>query len=154
MALRVAFGTNIDAFRIEGELKYTTGAKYEYYDIYYNGYDYSEYLLELDNSQIALMLNSYYDINIANNFSAFATVGLGFAFNETDFGIYINGYDYYTEPVKETLFAYQFGAGVSYAIAPHISADFMYRYVGTSKSSEFEEKISYNEFSLVARYKF
>ena len=142
VALRAALGTSIGAFRFESELKY------------YDGYGYTEYVLELDNSQFAVMLNGYYDINIANNFSAFATAGLGIAFDKTDIAFYINGYDYGIEPVEETLFAYQFGAGISYAITPMITADFMYRYVGTSKSDEFEEAISYNELSLVARYKF
>ncbi len=154
VALRAALGTSVGAFRVEGELKYTTGAEYMYTEFYFDGYSYTEYMLELDNSQIAVMLNGYYDINIANNFSAFATAGLGTVFNETDIAFYINGYDYGIEPVEETLFAYQFGAGISYAITPLISADFMYRYVGTSKSDEFEEAISYNELSLVVRYKF
>lgn len=154
VALRAALGTSVGAFRFEGELKYTTGAAYDYSEIYFDSYGYTEYVLEVDNSQFAVMLNGYYDINIANNFSAFATAGLGIAFDKTDIAFYINGYDYGTEPVEETLFAYQFGAGISYAITPMITADFMYRYVGTSESGEFGEAISYNELSLIARYKF
>ncbi|WP_419177093.1 outer membrane protein [Desulfosediminicola sp.] len=84
-----------------------------------------------DLSVLSMMVNGYYDFHNPSNFTPYLTAGLGFAYVEwTDFAIpdtgWIEEYNFY-----DTVFAYQFGAGVEYAINEALAVDLRYRYLGT-----------------------
>jgi opacity protein-like surface antigen len=78
-----------------------------------------------DISSLSLMVNGYYDIDLGASVTPFIGGGLGFArvaLDSSDFGIDDN----------DTVFAYQFAAGVSFALNPKLNLDLQYRLFGTS----------------------
>lgn len=84
-----------------------------------------------DTSSLALLLNGYYDFANESAFTPFISAGLGFArvevndFNVSGSGLPSTSYD-------DTVFAYQVGAGVSYAVHEKMTLDVKYRYFVTS----------------------
>jgi len=113
-----------DNFRMETELFYQTN---DYDKTVYNGADVN---LSGDTSCLAGLINAYYDFANASGFTPFVTAGAGIAkvktseFNITGSGVSSTSDD-------DTVFAYQAGAGLSYAISPSLSIDCTYRYFAT-----------------------
>lgn len=127
LALGVAagydFGNNI---RIEGEIAYQ---KNDLDKVSMAGIGEAD--LTGDVSSLALLLNGYYDFKNKSAFTPFISAGLGFAKVElNDFNVPGSGLPGTNE--DDTVFAYQVGAGVSYAVTPKVSLDVKYRYFGTS----------------------
>ena len=121
-----AGGFNFGMFRIEGELGYqgnNVDTKYDdyYYDHYYDDdYDHDHhYDDESDLTAYSLMGNFYLDFVNPSRVTPFLTAGIGMANVEL--------FDYY----DDTVFAYQVGAGLAFAINPHMSIDLKYRYFAT-----------------------
>ncbi len=124
-------------FRLEGELSYQS-----------NDLDQSSFLgvnvpLEGEINALALMLNGYYDIKTSTAFTPFIMAGIGYAKVEIDdFNVPGSGISSVSE--DDTVFAWQVGAGVGYAITEKTSLDLMYRYFATADpeydttESEFE----------------
>jgi opacity protein-like surface antigen len=128
-----AGGFNFGMFRIEGELGYqgnNIDNKYDYYyydDYYHNHHNddnyYDDHHHHNDNSSdltaYSLMGNVYLDFVNPSPVTPFLTAGLGMAT--------VNLFDYY----DDTVFAYQVGAGLAFAINPRMSIDLKYRYFAT-----------------------
>jgi len=126
-----AGGFNFGMFRIEGELGYQgndVDTKYDdyYYDHYYDDdydhdhhYDDDYYDDESDLTAYSLMGNFYLDFVNPSPVTPFLTAGIGMAT--------VNLFDY----DHDTVFAYQVGAGLAFAINPHMSIDLKYRYFAT-----------------------
>lgn len=84
-----------------------------------------------DTSSLALLLNGYYDFANESAFTPFISAGLGFAQVEiNDFNVPGSGLP--SESDDDTVFAYQVGAGVGYAVNEKITVDVKYRYFATS----------------------
>jgi len=81
-----------------------------------------------DSSSVALLLNGYYDFANETEFTPYICAGIGFANIEVDFG----APGILTLISDDTVFAYQLGAGVGYAINEEITFDVKYRYLETS----------------------
>jgi opacity protein-like surface antigen len=81
-----------------------------------------------DVSSTAFLANGYYDFTSESAFTPFVTGGLGFASlsaNDLNIsGIKVND--------DQTVFAYQLGFGVSYAVNKRVDVDVKYRYFATS----------------------
>lgn len=78
---------------------------------------------------LSFLLNGYYDIKVDAPVTPFITGGIGFANTEIeDSG----------DSVDDNVFAYQIGAGLSYAVNNQMTLDCGYRYMGTS-DPEFED---------------
>lgn len=126
LALGVAagydFGNNI---RIEGEIAYQK-----------NDVDKASLLgvdvdLTGDTSSLAFLLNGYYDFANESAFTPFISAGLGVAEVEiNDFNVPGSGLPSSND--DDTVFAYQVGAGVGYAVNEKVTIDVKYRYFGTS----------------------
>ena len=124
-----AGGFNFGMFRIEGELGYQGNNvdnkyDYEYYDYYYHDdyYDDHHHSSNDDSSDLtasSLMGNFYLDFVNPSPVTPFLTAGLGMAT--------VSLFDYY----DDTVFAYQVGAGLAFAINPRMSIDLKYRYFAT-----------------------
>jgi len=98
---------------------------------------------------LAFLANGYYDFANRTKFTPFVTAGIGVSrieFNDKDYDV----------TMKDTVFAYQVGAGVSYAMTENVSLDGTYRYFGTSDPRELGVSMNYSSHNvyLGARYNF
>jgi len=90
-----------------------------------------------DMTFLCLLLNGYYDFHNDGSFTPYVTAGLGFA------SISINGLAIPSQGVPssgdedDSVFAYQAGAGLGYAISERTTIDIAYRLLGTA-DPEFE----------------
>jgi opacity protein-like surface antigen len=118
-----AAGFNFGMFRAEGEVGYQRNDVDKI-----SGYDYEldEYFSGLGSGNMtaySFLANVYMDFHNGSPVTPFITAGIGTATIEiNDFG-----YDNY----EDTVFAYQVGAGLAFAINPHLTVDLKYRYFAT-----------------------
>ena len=82
-----------------------------------------------DITALAFLVNGYYDFTNKSRFTPYISGGVGLA------KIEINDED---ESLDDTVFAYQIGAGVGYAVSEKVTIDIKYRYFATS-DPKFEE---------------
>ena len=88
-----------------------------------------------DISLASLLANFFYDVKLSHGFTPYLGGGLGVAFVDIKKGNVIvvsplGGYN--TSNSSDTVFAYQIGAGVTYALTPKVSLDAGYRYFATN----------------------
>lgn len=111
-----------------------------------------------------LFLNAYWDFHNDTSFTPYIGAGVGMGFIQSKYEMEAPGFfsDSCTE--TNTVFAWNAGAGVAYAITDNLSADLAYRFVGLGYT-ESEKTINgdkfkigmapyANEFSLGIRYTF
>ena len=142
-------GYQINQFRIEGEIGYQEN------DID----DTSGLGVTLDSTGdvtgTSFLLNGYYDFNTATSFTPYITAGIGYAEVEVnDYNIPGSGALNYSD--DDSVFAFQVGAGVGYAINTALTLDVKYRYFAT-EDPEFgtsEAEISSHQIMLGLRYRF
>lgn len=84
-----------------------------------------------------LFANLFWDFHNDTNFTPFIGGGLGLAFNYTGYEITANNGDRYSIDDRQTNFAWNAGAGISYAFNDVVTVDASYRFVG----------LGYNEIS-------
>ena len=141
-----AYGIKTGAVRTELELNIRDKAEKTY-----DGGE-GSWKNSLENNSV--MLNAYYDIDTGTKFTPYVGAGIGMARlkakidDEQDFS------------KSKTTFAWQVGAGVSYAMTENVSLDAGYRYTDsgdvTVKGDEGKAKFesTSHEFLLGARYAF
>ncbi|MCL2123701.1 MAG: outer membrane beta-barrel protein [Desulfovibrionaceae bacterium] len=106
-----------------------------------------------------LFFNAYLDIPTGTPFTPFIGAGLGMAFNYTGIRVHVPGFSRYVDQ-HDTTFAWNVGAGLSYAFTENIAADLGYRFIGAGNReiSAAGAKLSsapyINEFYLGARFSF
>ena len=114
-----------------------------------------------------LFLNAYWDFHNDTAFTPYIGGGLGLGFIQSEYEISASGAGMSgsgSENFTNTVFAWNAGAGVAYAITDNLSADLAYRFVGlgyheNEKTIEgVKAKVGMapyaNEFSLGLRYTF
>lgn len=117
------FGNNI---RVEGEVAYQK-----------NDLDKVSLPLGIDVgltgniSSLAFLLNGYYDFANDSAFTPFISAGLGVARVDAN-DLNVAGSNFPSTSADDTVFAYQVGAGVGYAVNKKVSIDVKYRYFATS----------------------
>jgi len=127
-----ALGYDFGNIRIEGEVAYQQNDLDEG-KIGVPGLQ-GEFDVTGDVSSLTFLLNGYYDFTNESPFSFFITGGVGAAkieindFNVTELGIF--GMPKYSD--DDTVFAFQAGAGVGYAINEMVNLYVKYRYLGAS----------------------
>ena len=84
--------------------------------------------LDGDISVFTGLANAYYDIDTGGPFTPFVGGGVGLAVVSVD----VSTLGAKLLDDDDTVFAYQIGGGVSYAINPNLSLSIAYRYLGTS----------------------
>ena len=101
----------------------------------------------------ALMLNGYYDFNTGTAFTPYVGAGLGYARLKNTLS---NDEASYSK--SKGNFAWQVGAGVSYAVNNNVDIDLAYRFMDYGKvdhkDNRGKAKMRGNEFSLGVRYNF
>lgn len=119
-----AFGYRMDSLRFEGELSYQTNDM-DKIESYGRDYDTTG-----DVTVLAGLANAYYDFATSTAFTPFVTAGLGMAKVEVnDFRIPGTTMPFRSE--DDTVFAWQVGAGVSYAVNDMFDIELKYRYFMT-----------------------
>ena len=86
--------------------------------------------LQGDVSSFGFMANGFYDFDIGSNWTPFVMAGIGGAsinLDATSVGGVAVTYD-----ESDTVLAYQVGAGIGYKFSPTTTANFQYRFFGTS----------------------
>lgn len=111
-----------------------------------------------------LFLNMYWDFHNESAFTPYLGAGLGMGFIKSKYELSLDGLASNSYNDMQTVFAWNVGAGVAYAITDNLSADLAYRFVRlgyhqTQKTVLGQEvKMGMapyaNEFSLGLRYTF
>ena len=117
----LAYGVKTGAVRAELELNL-----HQDVEGYYPGQDRGKFKLK-NNS---LMFNSYYDIDTGTKFTPYVGAGIGVVRLKTE----AEATDHYNNAIisygkSKTNFAWQVGAGISYAATNNVAVDLGYRYV-------------------------
>ena len=136
-ASTLAAGYNFGMFRAEGEIGYQTNSGDKEYTYRANSSG--------DMTALSFMANGYFDFVNSTSFTPFITAGIGIAdLDADDMGS------------NDTVFAYQFGAGVGYAINPNFNVDLTYRYFATEdpEFSAGKAEFASNNVYLGLRYTF
>ena len=156
LALDLALGYKFGPTRLEGEIAYQ---KNDFNDLTVVGVGSLKGAgipFSADTKVTSFLLNGYYDFTNDSAFTTYITAGLGLAkvkasFAWPDFGLgSLNWSD------SDTVFAYQIGAGVEYAINQTVSLDARYRYFATSDPSfeTMDAEFSSHNLMLGAKVKF
>ena len=122
-ATSFAGGVNFGMFRVEGEIGYQVN-DFDKASICSGGYCVSGNASSGDASALSMLGNFYIDFVNNTPFTPFITAGMGVArigLNDID------GHDY-----DDTVFAYQVGVGVAFAINKNMNIDLKYRYFATT----------------------
>jgi len=103
--------------------------------------------------------SGYYDFQNSSAITPYITAGLGIAKVKASLSLEVEiDEETYSVSVSDsdTVFAYQFGAGLEYAINKDVSLDARYRYFATSDPSfeTTEAEFASHNLMLGARFKF
>ena len=136
LALGAAVGYAFENIRVEGELAWQK-----------NDFDKGKAMgqevdLNGDSSSLAFLFNGYYDFKNSSAFTPFVTAGIGMARVEVN-DVEVPGSGIPAASDHDTVFAFQLGFGVSYAVSDRISLDVKYRYFDTRE----DEYFSYNIYA-------
>ena len=86
-----------------------------------------------DATAISFLINGYFDFVNSSAFTPYISAGLGYAqveFNDLN----ISGSGFPGSSDEDTVFAYQIGIGLGYAVSEKVTIDVKYRYFGTEDS--------------------
>ena len=149
LALGAALGYDFNRFRVEGEISYQ---KNDIEKISAQGVPFDP---TGDAAALSFLINGYYDFVNRSAFTPYISAGLGFAqveFNDLD----ISRIGFSGSSDTDTVFAYQIGIGVGYALTEKFIIDVKYRYFGTEDSEYNTTKAEFvsNNFLFGVRFNF
>jgi len=127
LSFGAALGYDFNTLRVEGEISYQQndidkiGTEGDYFDA--TG----------DAVVLSFLMNGYYDFVNSSAFTPYVSAGLGLAQIEFN-NLNISRLGFSGSSDEDTVFAYQIGAGVGYAITEKVTIDVKYRYFGTADS--------------------
>ena len=147
--LGAAVGYRFNNVRVEGELSYQ---KNDFDQVSAMGVSLDA---SGDGSVTALLVNGYYDFANESAFTPYISAGLGYAKVEAnDLNFVGSGMADFSD--DDSVFAYQAGLGVGYAVNENVTIDVKYRYFAT-EDAEFDTakaEFSSHNFLLGVRYNF
>ena len=144
-----ALGYGFGSFRVEGEIAYQANDidKLSILGIPFNASG--------DVSSLAFLINGYFDFVNDSAFTPYLSAGLGYAkVDLNDFNIAGSGEPDYSD--DDSVFAYQVGLGVGYAVTEKVTIDVKYRYFAT-EDPEFdtaEVEVASHNFLFGVRFNF
>lgn len=125
LAGSIGYGFN-NNIRVEGEIAYQKN-DFDKANVHVSHVPTWSRDLTGDTSSLALLVNGYYDFSNKSAFTPFISGGLGYANVElNDFNM--AGLNSQNTSDDDTVFVYQVGVGVGYAVNEKISLDAKYRY--------------------------
>ena len=125
LALGAALGYDFGNTRLEGEISYQKN-DFEKASLLWVDVD-----LTGDITCLSLLMNGYYDFVNNSAFTPYLSAGLGFAKVEVN-DLNVPGSGLPNSNDDDTVFAYQVGVGVGYAVNEKVTIDANYRYFATS----------------------
>lgn len=125
LAFGLAVGYDFGNTRVEGEIAYQ---KNDFNKMSLLGVDVD---LTGDVTLLSLLVNGYYDFANSSVFTPYISGGLGFAKVEIN-DLNVPGFGLSSFNDDDTVFAYQIGLGVGYAVNEKVTIDTKYRYFATS----------------------
>jgi opacity protein-like surface antigen len=147
-AFGVAAGYGFGSTRVEGEIAYQKN-DYDKLSINVPGVGSWSTDVDGDATSTAFLVNGYYDFKNNSSITPFIGAGLGFA--KVDVGaISVPGFGTVTTSADDTVFAYQIGAGVGFAVNEKVSLDLKYRYFATSDPDFEGTEAEYSSHNLYA----
>ncbi len=149
LAFGAALGYDFNRFRVEGEISHQTNDvdKIGALGVFFNATG--------DATALSFLINGYFDFVNSSAFTPYISAGLGYAqveFNDLN----ISGSGFPDSSDDDTVFAYQIGIGVGYAVTEKVTIDVKYRYFGT-EDSEYdttEAEFTSNNFLFGVRVYF
>lgn len=102
-----------------------------------------------DASSLALLLNGYYDFKNASALTPFVGAGIGIANVEVN-DFHVSGSGLRSASDNDTVFAYQVGAGLGYAVNETVTIDAKYRYFKPSNPDFDTTTIEYSSHNIYA----
>ena len=134
-------GYNFDGFRLEGEFGYKAADVDKF-----TALGASASISGVDMTVLSYMVNGYYDVKVNAPVQPFFGVGIGVINGELD--IVGNKFD-------DTVFGYQFTAGVTGAVNKNLNLDLYYRFQGAASDFEKEGgKLAYTSSNIFAGVRF
>jgi outer membrane autotransporter protein len=149
LALGGALGYDFNRFRVEGEISYQTN---DVDKISVLGIPFSA---SGDVSSLAFLINGYFDFVNDSAFTPYISAGLGYAkieFNDLN----VSGSGLSGASDDDSVFAYQVGLGVGYAVTEKFTIDVKYRYFAT-EDPEFDTttaEVASHNFLFGVRFNF
>jgi opacity protein-like surface antigen len=149
LAFAAALGYDFNRFRAEGEISYQKN------DI--DKIDSPGVILDAtgDAKALSFLINGYYNFINSSAFTPYISAGIGFAQVEFN-NLNIASLGFSGSNDEDTVFAYQIGIGVGYAVTEKVTIDVKYRYFGT-EDSEYdttEAEFASNNFLFGVRVYF
>ena len=144
-----ALGYDFNRFRVEGEISYQTN------DVDKIGAMGVSFDASGDVSSLAFLINGYFDFVNDSGFTPYISAGLGYAkveFND----LKVPAISSLSAGDDDSVFAYQVGLGVGYAVTEKVTIDVKYRYFAT-EDPEFDTttaEIASNNFLFGVRFNF
>lgn len=149
MAFGVAAGYNFGNTRMEGEISYQKN-DYDKLSLSAPGVgSFSGLNIDGDATSTAFLVNGYYDFKNQSSVTSFISAGVGIAKIDVS-AISVPGIGTITSSADDTVFAYQIGAGVGFAVNEKVSIDLKYRYFATSDPDFEGTEAEYSSHNIYA----
>lgn len=137
-AIGAALGYNFGVGRVEGEIGYKTADADE---IEVDGLGSAS--IDGDMSVFSVMANGYIDLNASPTVKPYLMAGIGMA------NVALDSNDVDVDD-DDTVFAYQVGAGVGFALNNKVTLDIGYRYMGTEDPEIEGTDVEYGSHNVLA----
>jgi len=137
----VAVGYSVGALRVEGEISHR---KNDWEAFTAQGLALAA---EGDFSSLSFMVNGWYDFNTSTNWVPFVGGGIGISAMNMEINRIAGIPQSYDE--SDTVFAYQFGAGIGYKLTPKATISLSYRLFGTS-DVEFVDPVDTDTYEYLS----
>ena len=137
-AIGGALGYNFGVGRLEAELGYKTA---DIDEVSANGLGSAS--VNGDLSVLSLMGNGYFDFNLNPTVKPYVMAGIGMA------NVTLDSNDLDVDD-SDSVFAYQVGAGVGFALNKKVTLDISYRYMGTEDAKIDGVDVEYGSHNILA----
>ena len=142
-------GTVAMGFRFNPNIRFEAEFGYQQNDLDRMKYGWESVTLEGETWSNSLLVNGYIDFFNNSPITPFVTAGVGGAYvevNDLKFpGEWGPGYD-----GDDTVFAWQVGAGIGYALTPQLTLDIKYRYFATADPEFDGTEVEYASHNIYA----
>lgn len=99
-------------------------------------------------SALTTLVNAYYDFDTGSRLKPYITGGVGFTLVDANFTV--TGVSGVSTSDKDTVFAYQIGGGLGYAVTDKITIEAGYRYLSGQDAKFIGDTVSFSSSNITA----